>query len=515
MWELSKVFVAFCLLNIVLLGGCVPLSPAGRVKDQMQPLLDYLDSDAYAVAVPWEVHVVLAYQAAQGRLPSLAEYAIIEGLRGHVGIKRSEVLGLALAGDSDDERLDSCRALLANKSSDAFTPNPDAMRAARQLADATPAMVRAVLQQPALEETEGEEEGEREIWVPAKQHGPDVEYECYFGYLHAHSHLSLDADDAGTARRAYAAAREAGMDFFSLTDHAEFLLLWPWEKKYDQLKAAANAANAPGEFAALYGFEWSNPLLGHVSVLNTMDYTHSLRNFRLRGLYNWIANRPQAFAQMNHPGDYDALRIEFLRFLPHPRVTRQIVGIETWNSGYGFDDYFYDGSWGEPITYLDRANQMGWRLGALGAQDNHHGDWGTLNDFRTGVLATELTREAISEAFRARRFYATEDKDLLLDFRCNGYPMGSVLTDAGDLEFSVTLGDRSGDDFQLVRLFRNGALIDSRAVSGNNLTIEFSDSREKGGFGRRYYYVIATQTDDNNNDERNDEAISSPIWIDN
>ena len=60
---------------------------------------------------------------------------------------------------------------------------------------------------------------------------------------------------------------------------------------------------------------------------------------------------------------------------------------------------------------------MGWYLGALGGQDNHSPDWGTRNEFRTAVLAEELTRESVIDAYLSRRFYATEDKDLHLDLR--------------------------------------------------------------------------------------------------
>src|SRR5690606_8863706 len=43
---------------------------------------------------------------------------------------------------------------------------------------------------------------------------PHGEYEVYFGFLHAHSHFSLDADQSGTLEEAYATARDAGgLDF--------------------------------------------------------------------------------------------------------------------------------------------------------------------------------------------------------------------------------------------------------------------------------------------------------------
>lgn len=510
MWELPKVCRVLLSVGAVLLVSCQQLGPGWRVKDEMEPLLQYLDSDAYERSVPWEVHVVMAYQAAAGRLPSLAEYAVLEGLREHPGLKRSEVLGLAMPGDTDDERLESCKRMLTTKAAADFVPEDDDLRAARQLADATPAMVASVLDDVDNSPAEAEEPRPDKT----KQDGPGESYNVYFGYLHAHSHLSLDADQFGTAKDAYDGARAAGLDFFSLSDHAEYLALWPWEHKYEELKSAAEASNVPGQFAALYGFEWSNPLLGHMSILNTTDFTHTLKNFRVRGVFDWIAARPAAFAQFNHPGDYDYLGLEFRHFAPYAKVANQMVGLETWNESFGLDDYFYDGGYETGPSFLDEANRKGWRLGALGAQDNHHSDWGESNNFRTGVQAKELTREAIIAAYRARRFYSTEDKDLLMDFRCNGFPMGAVLTDIAEPAFTVTLGDRSGDEFQQVRLYRDGVLLQSADVNGNEVTVEFEDATAKGGTRGHYYYVMATQTDDNDNNERNDEALSSPIWID-
>ncbi|NIO07792.1 MAG: hypothetical protein GTO40_07200, partial [Deltaproteobacteria bacterium] len=78
---------------------------------------------------------------------------------------------------------------------------------------------------------------------------------------------------------------------------------------------------------------------------------------------------------------------------------------------------YYDGSWFPffDYSYWDVGNLRGWYLGALGGQDNHSPNWGTRNQFRTAVLAVELTREAIIDAYLNRRFYVTEDKNLYLD----------------------------------------------------------------------------------------------------
>ncbi len=499
------------ICSVTFINGC-PVAPTPQLtpeqvatQSEMEALIDWLDSAAYGRSVWWGEHVVLCYRLAQGRDPSLAEFAIINMLREHPGLKRSEVLGLALATEDDAISWEKCDAFLSGNKADSFKSNDNIRLMARALAARPPSEVVDVL-------TDDDEGTEEDIAAPKGTETPDVNYETYFGFLHAHSHFSLDATQSGSLDEAYTMARdEGGLDFFGVTDHAEFLIIWPWERKWKRTLAAADAFDEPGRFVAFAGFEWSNPLLGHMSVLNTQDFTHTLKTFRVKAMYDWIAARPEAFVQFNHPGDYDFLGLEFRHFKPYPRVAAQVVGIETWNTNYGLDEYFYKGSWNSDTSFLDVANQKGWRIGALGAQDNHRRDWGILNDFRTGVLATALTREAVIEAFRARRFYATEDSDLVLDFRCDGFPMGATVAGASR-EFTVSAEDRGGDIFSHVRLHRNGIEVDSAVVSGDAFTVTLSEP-DPNRSGDDYYYVIVTQTDDNDNNGRNDEALSSPIWV--
>jgi hypothetical protein len=496
-----------CLLLLcTFLSACAkpPLPGESAVQQEMQALITYLDSAAYGYAVPWGEHVVLAYRLAQGRDPSLLEYAYINMLREHPGLKRSDVLGIALTADRDAADWDACAAFLSRNKSASFKSDDSVKLVSRALA-VRPREELAQLLDVAVPAPEADAAA-----PPKGTQTPGEEYETYYGFLHAHSHFSLDGDQSGTVDEAYTVARDAGgLDFFGLTDHAEFLILWPWDNKWERGRAAADAFDAPGEFVALWGFEWSNPLLGHLSIMNTEDFTHTFKTFRLRALYDWIAERPEAYAQFNHPGDYDFIGLELGHFKPYPRVAAQMVGLEVWNTDFGLDRYFYGGSWENDASFMDVGNQNGWMLGALGAQDNHGRDWGVLNDFRTGVLATELTREGIAEAFRARRFYATEDKDLALDFRCSGFPMGARLEGVARV-FTVSASDGSGDAFQRVRLFKNGQLLDQFALSSNSISVDFEDT---GATGDDYYYVIITQADDNDSNGRNDEALSSPIWV--
>ncbi|HPO15656.1 MAG TPA: CehA/McbA family metallohydrolase, partial [Candidatus Hydrogenedentes bacterium] len=332
-----------------------------------------------------------------------------------------------------------------------------------------------------------------------------VQYNIYFGNLHNHSSLS---DGDGDPDEAYAHARDvAHLDFFGLSDHAENLWIWPWEHKWETLKDTAQAYYAPGEFVTLWGFEWSNPLMGHICVHNTDENTNTVSDVALESFFDWIKDHPEGFAVFNHPGRQDSVGTEFNHFDLDSDVYEQMVGIETFNKGDGFDEYHYVNAYDSGMTYLDLANTKGWRAGATGGFDHHGTTWGSSTSFRTGVLATELTREAIVDAYRNRRFYSTENQDLYVDFRCSGYPMGSQLTGV-PLRFTVSAWDGSGDLIQEVRLYRNGINLDTKLANSSEVMVSFEDPSPNP---QNYYYVVVGLNVGDHGGHP-DEAITSPIW---
>jgi hypothetical protein len=480
---------------------------AASIQQGMQRVIDFLDSPGYVELVSWDEHVVLIYKLTQGREPTPLEFFLVRAFRQDIGMKRGTVLSVALRGKARYLTWAQCRAFLSRVKVSDFQVDSDVREAARRLAAVPPSEIAAALKQMTDDAEIDRPPKEFESETPV----PDVRYKIYFGYLHAHSELS---DGEGSPLEAYEYARDQGkLDFFALTDHGELLDTWPWEEEWEELVSAAEVTNDPYNYVTLWGFEWSNPILGHINVLNTPDYTSSIFDFLITELYDWLNDRPEGFGRFNHPGDYDDLSREFLHMELYPDAVPQMVGIETWNGNDSFDDYYYDGSWFRSFdySYWDVGNLRRWYLGALGGQDNHSPHWGTRNEFRTAVLAEDLTREAIVDAYRNRRFYATEDSDLYLDLRCRGYPMGSRLSGVRRV-FTVRVLDKGGDTFEQVRLYRNGKLLRTRAVSGNRIEI---DVRFWDLFYTRpaYYYVIVQQSDDNDGNGRNDEAISSPIWI--
>ena len=115
--------------------------------------------------------------------------------------------------------------------------------------------------------------------------------------------------------------------------------------------------------------------------------------------------QPQCFGMFNHPQTNQwAGTFVIDSFGGNQNAVNQIVGVEL-ASYYNLNPVFYRILEGRSQNFWDVANGEGWRLGALGNQDNHEANWGNANSIRTGVLAKELTREAIVEAYHQRRFY--------------------------------------------------------------------------------------------------------------
>lgn len=503
-FPLLAVLLVFSVWMVPICDGASRPADAAAIQRAMQKVIDILDSPGYAEFVSWDEHVVLAYKLAQGREPTPVELFLLRAFRDDIGMKRSTVLSVALRGYARRTTWVQCRDFLSRVKISDFRVDSEVMEITRRLAAVPRTEIVEALKQMAFSAKIDRPRRQLQVEPPV----PGVRYKTYFGYLHAHSELS---DGQGDPVDAYIYAYvQGGLDFFALTDHSEYFDVWPWDDGWEELVSAAHVTYVPGTYVTLWGFEWSNPVLGHINVLNTPDYVSAISGFGITDLYDWLNDRPQGFGRFNHPGDYGAAGLEFLHLELYPDAVPQMVGIETWNGNNSFDEYYYDGGWGNNYSYWDEGNLQLWHLGALGGQDNHHPNWGTLNQFRTAVLAEGLTREQIVDAYRNRRFYATEDKDLYLDFRCQGYPMGSHIYGV-ERRFKVKARDKSGDTFQEVRLYRNGELLKTKYVSGRRIRVRFKDLSRTGS---DYYYVIVRQNDDNDLNGRNDEAISSPIWID-
>lgn len=289
--------------------------------------------------------------------------------------------------------------------------------------------------------------------------------------LHNHTWLS---DGQGDPERAFASLRGAGLDVAALTDHAVFAAgiddIWDLrfvtrfsgidQEAWQRLGRLADAADDPGRFVAIRGFEWSHPLLGHVGVWGTETYVDPLQTLDtdMTRFYDWLQSTAdsseaptsqEGLASFNHPGGRGNLLV-FAGFEPCPAVVDQMVGLEMFNKRL---DYLYEGVDGGNASPLVRCLDSGWRPGLIGVSDEHGEDWGLPDGKgRTGLYLTELTRTAVRTALRERRAFATRLKGLRLDSTLNGHPMGSAVALPGPVRVRVEVDIDRGEAWRGRRL---------------------------------------------------------------
>ena len=117
--------------------------------------------------------------------------------------------------------------------------------------------------------------------------------------LHNHTVLS---DGDGDPALAFASMRAAGLDVAALTDHTTLFAIEGLSgREWDRAGALADAADDPGNYTAIRGFEWSHPLLGHVNVWFTPAFTDLGGSSSMSRLYSWITGSG-GVAGFNHPG---------------------------------------------------------------------------------------------------------------------------------------------------------------------------------------------------------------------
>lgn len=328
--------------------------------------------------------------------------------------------------------------------------------------------------------------------------------QVFLGDLHNHT---SNSDGAGTPAQALAAGKAAGFDFMAITDHSYAISDPEW---LDTL-AAVNAAT-DANFLALRGFEYTQGAEGHINVYNTdrhavrtntgcsyCDFTPNLEpGSTVKGFYQWLAitgthsiDSAGTVMQFNHPG-----WINFNDWAYHPEVS-SVARLEEVGNGNGTSYMF-----SEP-EYI-RSLDYGWKVGATNNADTHTTYWGVNTEHRTGVLMPTLTKDALLEALRERRTYATEDKNFSLSMKANGLWMGSEIDNTGQIQFVIDGSDPDSSDLtSLVQLITDQGKVVQQYQPGT------------AGFtwqplihittGVHYYYVKVTQAD-------GQRIVSSPVW---
>ncbi len=334
-------------------------------------------------------------------------------------------------------------------------------------------------------------------------------YNVYFGDVHTHSAFSNDCYERERLQmppeKMYAAARRRGqVDFLAITDHHQ-----PWDEgrnrigpeRWARTCAAAAAADAPGEFLALTGFEFRSRRGDTAVVLGEpMRYDEIFVPAwqTIRELWEGLAGRQAlTIPHFHNPG-----RLEEGEWWQGPELIEPVLELFSCHGSYEVEAPPEAGRADCKQFRPDRTAawmlQQGCRYGLVANSDGHKGRPGSFG--LTGVLARELTVEAIFEAYRARRVFATTNARFRMVFRSGPAWMGSVLPAEAQRRFQVELVGESA--LKRVELMRAGHPHTRLAHQADRCQADLTVDDDGPG----PWYVRAAQVN-------GETAWSSPIWF--
>ncbi|HWT15641.1 MAG TPA: Ig-like domain-containing protein [Patescibacteria group bacterium] len=368
-------------------------------------------------------------------------------------------------------------------------------------------------------------------------------YTVYFGNLHGQSNDSDGGGAIGSCTSSQAAqtgaygpadafnyARGRNLDFLLESEHNHYFdgssstntSANPTTAKNRYAAGRTAMATSNGSypnFLALYGMEWgvisngghlniinpdkllsweynsSGQLIGDVFVAKN-DYATLYTTMKARG---WVG-------QFNHPSTSDQFKIGTTVMGYHVDGDEVMVGAEIMNtSAFSSNTTETETSRSTYESAFNKLLENGYHVAPTTNQDNHCANWGASYTNRTGVLlptGTALTEANFVAAMKARRVYATMDKNSQLITTANGNVMGSRINNSGVLNLVANFANSAGRTVSQVQWYRG--------VPKRGGTVTLLASTATHSFtptaGEHFFYAKVTQ---------NDGKIlwSAPIWV--
>jgi hypothetical protein len=368
-------------------------------------------------------------------------------------------------------------------------------------------------------------------------------YTVYYGNLHSQSNHSDGGGALDTCKgaqepqsapfgpdTAFDYARAHGLDLLMVSEHNHMYDgsdgtnadADPAKSKglYQAgLQIARDANAAHPEFLALYGMEWgviNNG--GHLNIFNSDELlgwesnaegelladTRTARS-DYAALYTLMAQRGLV-GQFNHPsaGGQFVVNGKALGYSADGDAAMALC--EVLNSS-AFSTKG-DESETRRSNYEQACNALleaGYHVAFSSDQDNHCANWGMSYTNRTAVLipnGVPLTRASFIDALRARRVFATMDRDAQLVLTANGHLMGERFDNAGALALKVLYAGAPGRSAASVTIVEG--------VPGRNGTVSVLSAQAETSVtpapGAHFYYAKVTQDDGR-------VLWSAPVWV--
>ena len=357
-----------------------------------------------------------------------------------------------------------------------------------------------------------------------------AQFTAYFGQLHSHTQYS---DGSGTLDSAldYVAnlPESANVQFVAFTDHSNYfdttsnpnpegalydmsLASADSQKIWNTYKSTIDNFNAThSNIIAIGGFEmtWSGGP-GHINTFNTpgivsrnnKTLNNKTSDAGMKAYYALLSQSEGAdsISQFNHPGTTFGNFSDFSYW--DPVIDSRMYMVEVGNGEGQIGAGGYYPSYEQYIMALDK----GWHVAPTNNQDNHKGRWGNANDARDVILTDNFTEEGIYQAIRDMHMYATEDKNLLVNYSVNGQIMGSSITEVPQkLDISVSVNDPDPTDSiaKVEVVVNSGKVAYTWDNAAELATGELSVTLDSG---YSYYFIRVTEAD-------GDLAVTAPVWV--
>jgi hypothetical protein len=343
----------------------------------------------------------------------------------------------------------------------------------------------------------------------------------YFGNIHAHTSYSDGNKDSVTSGmttplQGFAYAKQSTqIDFYGISEHNHYSAGMPAPIYYQKGLADANTATVDGQFVAMYGMEWGVISSGgHMLVygfdsLCGWDFGPQeiyVPEADYSQLYTVINRKNNSFAYLAHPqfDDYNNLFSQSY----NPVADHAIVGM-AMRSGPAFST---NSNYSNPSTsnYVSRYNdalKRGYHVGPGIDHDTHNSVFGRQSAARLVVLSPLLNRTEIYNAFRERRFYASDDWNVEVNLTIQNQAMGSIITNAGNPTLSVSINDPDMEPVTSITVYAGVAGSGNNAtqltVVNNSNTLVYTPTAISNL--EYYYYLYIVQAD-------GDKIWTAPIW---
>ena len=358
-----------------------------------------------------------------------------------------------------------------------------------------------------------------------------AQYQLYFGQLHSHTTYS---DGAGSLENALEYVKNlhesANVDFVAFTDHSNYFdstsapnpeaalydvsqMTAESAEKWNAYTGAVRAFNHEnaGQLVALPGFEmtWSGGP-GHINTFNTpgiVSRNNKTLNDKtadagMKAYYALLSKSELSgsISQFNHPGSTFGTFSDFAYYDALIDTRMYLVEVGNGEGAIGAGGYY------PSYEYYIMALDKGWHVAPTNNQDNHKGKWGNANDARDVILTDNFSEEGLYQAIREYRVYATEDKNLEINYTLNGQMLGSIIEEVpetANINVTVYDPDRT-DSISRVEVVVNSGTVaytwnDPAQLSGGELSCSIPAKYS-------YYFIRVIQGD-------GDIAVTAPVWV--